>query len=261
MSAKIDERADRIMKALLRAGDISVGELVDRIGTSAPSIRRDLARLEKRGLVRRTHGGVTLVESLLYEPFRHDTSFQARELRFAEQKRSIGLAAAEMVQEKEVIGLTAGTTTTQIGRSLRHRRGVSVVTNAVNIGMELCNQPAIKTMLTGGTLAWAWTFALAGQAALNYLNGVYLDRAFISVTGFDLERGLTTLEPEEATVAQTMIRQARKVIVVADSSKLGQISPALICPVTAIHTLVTDAGIPAEICQALLARGIEVVQA
>ena len=261
MSAKIDERADRIMKALLRAGDISVGELVDRIGTSAPSIRRDLARLEKRGLVRRTHGGVTLVESLLYEPFRHDTSFQAREFRFAEQKRSIGLAAAEMVQEKEMIGLTAGTTTTQIGRSLRHRRGISVVTNAVNIGMELCNQPAIKTMLTGGTLAWAWTFALAGQAALNYLNGVYLDRAFISVTGFDLERGLTTLEPEEATVAQTMIRQSRKVIVVADSSKMGHISPALICPVTAIHTLVTDAGIPADIRKALIAQGIEVVQA
>ena len=158
MSTKTDLRADRIMKALLRAGDISVQELVEQVGTSAPSIRRDLARLESKGLVLRTHGGATLVESLLYEPFRHDTSFQARELRSADAKRRIGLVASELIGETETIGLTAGTTTTQIGRSLRHRKGISVITNALNIGMELCNQPSIKTMITGGTLAWAWTF-------------------------------------------------------------------------------------------------------
>lgn len=261
MSTKIEKRADRIMKALLRAESLSVQALVDHIGTSAPSIRRDLARLEKRGLVLRTHGGATLVEPLLYEPFRHDTSFQAREGRNAGQKRSIGLAAADLIREKEVIGLTAGTTTTQIGRALRHRRGITVVTNAVNIGMELCNQSAIRTMLTGGTLAWAWTFALAGQAALGFLNTIYLDRAFISATGVDLERGVTTLETEEAAVANTMLRQSREVIVVADSSKFGQVSPALICPLSSIHTLVTDDRIPARVYKALTARRIQVIRA
>jgi len=261
MSTKTDIRSDRIMKALLRSGDISVQELVEQVGTSAPSIRRDLARLEKRGLVLRTHGGVTLVEPLLYEPFRHDTSFQARELRSADAKRRIGLAAAELVGEHETVGLTAGTTTTQIGRSLRHRRGISVITNAVNIGMELSNQPAIKTMLTGGTLAWAWTFALAGQPALNFLRDVYLDKAFIGVTGLDLERGITTLEPEEATVSQAMIRNAKKVIVVADSKKIGHVSPALVCPVSAVHMLVTDEHLPQEVHTKLLDMGIEVVLA
>ncbi len=261
MSQKIDVRADRIMKALLRAGDISVQELVDQVGTSAPSIRRDLARLEKRGLILRTHGGAALVEPLLYEPFRHDTSFQARELRSAEQKRRIGLAAGELIFEKETIGLTAGTTTTHIGRSLRHRRGISVVTNALNIGMELCNQPAIKTTLTGGTLAWAWTFALAGQSALNFLKDVYLDKVFVGVTGFDVERGVTTLEPEEATVSLAMIRQARQVIVVADSSKIGKVSPALICPTSSVHILVTDTGIPEETYRALTDKGIQVIRA
>jgi DeoR family transcriptional regulator, aga operon transcriptional repressor len=261
MSNKIDVRADRIMRALLRAGDISVQQLVDETGTSAPSIRRDLARLEKRGLVLRTHGGATLVEPLLYEPFRHDTSFQARELRFADEKRRIGLAASELILEQETIGLTAGTTTTQIGRSLRHRRGISVMTNALNIGMELSNQPAIKTTLTGGMLAWAWTFALAGQPALNCLKDVYLDKAFIGVTGFDLERGATTLEPEEATVSQTMIRQARQVIVVADSSKIGHVSPALICPISTVNVLVTDTGISRAVYKALTAKGITVIRA
>jgi DeoR family transcriptional regulator of aga operon len=261
MSTKTDERSDRIMRALLRAGDISVQELVEQVGTSAPSIRRDLGRLEKRGLVLRTHGGVTLVEPLLYEPFRHDTSFQAREKRSAEAKRRIGLTAAELVGEHETVGLTAGTTTTQVGRSLRHRRGISVVTNAVNIGMELCNQPAIKTMLTGGTMAWAWTFALAGQSALNFLREVYLDKAFIGVTGFDLERGITTLESEEAAVSQAMIRNARQVIVVADSKKFGKVSPALICPVSCMHTLVTDKDIPADLHAELTKRGIHVIVA
>jgi DeoR family transcriptional regulator of aga operon len=130
MSTKTDLRADRIMRALLQAGDISVQELAEQVGTSAPSIRRDLARLESKGLVLRTHGGATLVEPLLYEPFRHDTSFQARELRSADAKRRIGLVASELVGENETIGLTAGTTTTQIGRSLRHRKGISVITNA-----------------------------------------------------------------------------------------------------------------------------------
>jgi DeoR family transcriptional regulator of aga operon len=261
MSTKTDIRSDRIMKALLRAGDISVQELVEQVGTSAPSIRRDLARLERRGLVLRTHGGVTLVEPLLYEPFRHDTSFQARELRSADSKRRIGLAAAELVGEHETVGLTAGTTTTQVGRSLRHRRGISVITNAVNIGMELSNQPAIRTMLTGGTLAWAWTFALAGQPALNFLRDVFLDKVFIGVTGFDLERGITTLEPEEATVSQAMIRNATKVIVVADSTKIGNVSRALICPVSAVHVLVTDERISTEVQRKLMDLGIEVVVA
>lgn len=260
-SNKINERGDRIMKALLRAGTISVPELVEQVETSAPSIRRDLARLEKRGLIRRTHGGATLVEPLLYEPFRHDTSFQARELRSADEKRRIGLAAAELVLEKEIIGLNAGTTTTQIGRSLRHRRDISVVTNAVNIGMELCNQPEIRTLVTGGTLAWAWTFALAGHTTLDFLRETNLDKAFISASGFDLDRGVTTLEPEEAIVALTMLRQARQAILVADSSKLGHISAALICPMSAIHTLVTDTGLPDWTYEALTAKGIRVIRA
>ena len=261
MSVKTDVREDRIMKALLRVGDISVPELVEQVGSSAPSIRRDLARLEKRGLILRTHGGATLVEPLLYEPFRHDTSFQARELRSADEKRRIGLAASELIGEHEMIGLMAGTTTTQLGRALRHRRGISVVTNAINIGMELCNQPAIKTILTGGTLAWAWTFALAGQAAINLLRDTFLDKAFISVTGFDLERGITTLESEDAAVALAMLRNSKRVIVLADSNKIRKVSPALICKLSEIHVLVTDTNLPEDVHRELVVRGIEVILA
>ena len=101
------------MRLLLQRGSATIEELLGTAETSAPSIRRDLNRLERRGLVRRTHGGATLVEPLLYEPFRYDTSFQAREQRAAEEKRRIALAAADLIKENETIGLTAGTTTTR----------------------------------------------------------------------------------------------------------------------------------------------------
>ncbi len=254
----LNSRAERIMKFLLRTGTASMDEILAEAGSSAPSIRRDLAHLESRGLIRRTHGGATLVEPLLYEPFRYDRSFQAREERYAAEKRRIGLAAAELIQPHETIGLTAGTTTTHIGRSLRHREHVQVVTNAINIGMELCNQPGIRTFLTGGAVPWAWSFSLTGNAALNFLNDVYMDKVFLSVTGIDAERGATTLESDEALVFRKMLRQAKQVIVAADSSKLGQVSPAFICPVAEIHVLITDTGASDEAVEPYRRLGIEV---
>jgi DeoR family transcriptional regulator of aga operon len=200
------------------------------------------------------------VEPLLYEPFRYDSSFLAREQRYAEQKRRIGLAAAELVQANESIGLTAGTTTTHVGRSLRHRDKIQVVTNAINIGMELCNQPGIRTYLTGGVVPWAWSFSLTGNAALGFLDDVYMDKVFLSVTGLDAERGATTLETDEALVFRKMIKQAKQVIVTADSSKLGKVSPAFICPLNEIQTLITDTDASSESLAPFERQGVRILR-
>jgi DeoR family transcriptional regulator of aga operon len=260
MSETISRRAEKIVKHLLSAGSASIEELLAVAGSSAPSIRRDLARLESRGLIRRTHGGAELVEPLLYEPFRFDSSFLAREQRHAAEKRRIGLAAAELVLQGETIGLTAGTTTTHIGRSLRHRSKIQVVTNALNIGMELCNQPGIRTFLTGGVVPWAWSFSLTGSAALNFLDDVYMDKVFISVTGLDAERGATSLEPDEALVYRKMLKQAKQVIVVADSSKLGKVSPAFLCACSEINILLTDTGATPEMLAPYASKGVQILR-
>src|SRR6202050_152658 len=231
MTDSINRRSELIIKFLLRTGSASIEEILAVAGSSAPSIRRDLARLENRGLIRRTHGGATLVEPLLYEPFRYDSSFLAREQRFAEEKRRIGLAAAELVEANDTVGLTAGTTTTHVGRSLRHREKIKVIPNAINIGMGLCNQPGIRTYMTGGVIPWAWSFSPTGNAALTFLDDVYMDKVFLSVTGLEAERGATSLEADEAMVFRKMLKQSKQVIVVADSSKIGKVSPALICPI------------------------------
>jgi DeoR family transcriptional regulator of aga operon len=260
MSESINRRSEQIVKFLLNTGTATIEELLAVTGSSAPSIRRDLARLENRGLIRRTHGGAALVEPLLYEPFRYDSSFLARELRFAVEKRHIGLAAAELVQTGQTVGLTAGTTTTHVGRSLRHRDKIQVITNAINIGMELCNQPGIRTYLTGGVVPWAWSFSLTGNAALTFLDNIYMDKVFLSVTGLDAERGATTLETDEALVYRKMIKQSKQVIVTADSSKLGKVNPAFICPTNEIHILITDTGATAEAVAPFERQGIKVIR-
>jgi len=260
MSSRQKHRTDRILKLLLSKGTVTVEELMNSLGASAPSIRRDLTRLEGRGLIRRTHGGAALVQELLYEPFRYDTAFQTREHRLVKEKRHIGIAAAELVCENETIGLTAGTTTTWVARSLRHRTNLTVVTNAVNIGMELCNMPGLKTHLTGGYVHWPWSFSLVGAAAISFLGNIFLDKLFLSVSGIHSDRGTTTNESDEALTFRAMVKQAKQVIVVADSSKLGVITPSLICPIEDVHVLVTDEGASEGAVAGFVRRGIKVIR-
>src|SRR6266568_6745969 len=255
---KARNRADQILRELRQEGSLSLDVLIARLGSSAASVRRDLAKLDAKGLVRRTHGGVTLVEPLLYEPFRYDSLFQNREQHRAAEKRRIGLAAAELIQENETVGFTAGTTTTHVARSLRNRHNIRVITNAVNIAMELSNCEGLRTFVTGGFVQWAGSFSLVGHTAINFLNDVYMDKVFVSVCGIDVARGITVIESEEALTFRAMIRQAKQTIVVADSSKLGMVTPALVCPLSDIHTLITDTRASNKTVALFTERGIEV---
>lgn len=259
MLTKTDQREKRILQVLLSHGNSSVDDLAELLGASAASVRRDLTRLEQHNLVRRTHGGAKLAGELQYAPFRFDSTFQEREGRFAEEKRRIGLAAAELIQEHDTVGFTAGTTTAQVARCIRHRSGIQIITNAVNIGMELNTQAALTVTLTGGIMRWAGAFSLTGSMAMESLRTVFLDKAFIGACGMDVLRGATTIEAEEAAVFRAMARQAKQVIVVADSSKIAMVSPALICPVTDIDILVTDSGINSEALAGFRASGIDVL--
>ena len=256
-----DKRVDEILRALRHKGTISLEELVKALHTSPASVRRDLAKLEMKGLVRRIPGGATLIEPLLYEPFRYDSLFQNREQHRVAEKRRIGMAASELIQENETIGFTAGTTTTHVARGLRHRRNIRVITNAVNIAMELSNCEGLRTFVTGGFVEWAGSFSLVGHAAIASLRDIYMDKVFVSVCGIDVVRGLTVIESEEALTFRAMIRQAKQTIVVADSSKLGAVTPALICSISSIHTLITDTRASEEAVAILRERGIEVLRA
>jgi DeoR family transcriptional regulator of aga operon len=259
MSSKTDKRAKEILRLLLSHGKTSVEELTELFATSSASVRRDLIRLEERGLVHRTHGGAMLAGQAVYEPFRFDASFNVREERFAQEKQRIAVAAAEMVQDNETIGFTAGTTTTQVARALRLRSGIHIITNAVNIGMELSSSNGLDTTITGGCMRWPGAFSLIGPTAVESLNVVVMDKVFVGVCGVDPLRGATTIEPDEAAVFRVMIRRAKLVVVVADSSKVGMTSPAVICPIEDIDVLITDDGISAPALKAFKQSGVQVI--
>jgi len=261
MSIKTDKRAKEIVRLLLRNGKTSIDDLTAALRASPASIRRDLTRLEEEGLVHRTHGGAMLANTgqAVYEPFRFDASFQVREDRFAAEKQRIARAAASLVQEDETIGIAAGTTTTLVARQLLQRKGLRIITNAVNIGMELSSSSRLQTTLTGGNMRWAGAFSLVGPAAIESLSVVVMDRLFVGVTGMDAIHGATTIEAEEAAVFRAMARHARKVVVVSDSSKMGQVSPAVICPIGEIDLLITDDGISEDARRALESSGVRIM--
>jgi DeoR family transcriptional regulator of aga operon len=254
------DRTEEILNELLRTGEVSVSDLVRQLNVSPATIRRALRSLERKGLLRRTHGGAVPLEPPLYEPFRNVSSFQEQEKQRVIEKRQIGLAAAALVADGETIALGAGTTTTQVARSIRHRKGITIVTNAINIAMELSHRDDLKVMVTGGWVSGSW-FALVGPGAIHSAGELFVDKAFIGVDGIHAERGLTTNYADQATIHRALIKQARRTIVVADHRKLGVVGTALICPTTDIHTLITDQAATAEALAAFSTAGLEVQRA
>ena len=261
MSLKAENRAKRILRILLQQGNTSVDDLVKLLDSSPASVRRDLSRMETNGLVRRTHGGASLAGDTLYEPFRFDAAFQIRENRFADEKLKIALAAADLIQDNDTIGLTAGTTTTQVARKLRHLKNLHIVTNALNIGMELSNQADLRVTMTGGYIRWPGAFSMVGPAALDSLEHIFVDKVFLGACGIDPVHGVTTIEAEEALLFRVLVAHSKQVVVLADSSKMGMVSPALTCKISEVDTIVTDDGIAPDIVEAFGKSGIRVVVA
>ncbi len=254
------QRSQQIVQELLRHGEVSVDSLAKHFGVSAATIRRDLSELERQGLLRRIHGGAGPVAPMLYEPFRHLSSFQEQEEKCAAEKRQIGLTAASLISDGETIAIGAGTTTTQLARCIRHRKGITILTNAINIAMELSHLPEIKVSMTGGSLSGDW-FALVGDVAQRNVGEIFFDKAFIGVDGAHSEQGMTTNYPDQAAIHRAMMHQARQRIIVADHRKIGTIGRSLIWPTNDIHKLIVDKSTPDDAIAPFTAKDIIVLRA
>lgn len=250
-------RIDAIVRTLQQSGTVSIDELCQKFGASVATVRRDLQQLESQGMLRRTHGGAVPIEPLFYEPFRKDASFVDLMNRYAEEKRRIAQAAAELVVQGNRISLTAGTTTTEIIRCLRYKGGIEVVTNTVNVAMELAKQKDIDVFVTGGHLRGDW-FSLVGPSAIESLRRTFVDITFLGANGIDVASGLTCHNPDEAEVNKTMVAQAKMKIAVVDHSKLGLTAAWSICPVTELDLLITDRGATEEQLEPFKKAGISI---
>jgi DeoR family transcriptional regulator of aga operon len=212
------------------------------LGVSLASVRRDLHLLEQQRLLTRTHGGAVALNMVYELPLRY------RGGRHKEEKRRIALAAAERVTEAvNSVGLTGGTTTTGVARALMERTGLTIITNALNIASELALRPNLRLIVTGG---WARSesYELVGPMADACFQGLNLDLAIVGVDGISSQGGITTYDMVEAHTNRAMIDRARKVIVVADGSKVGRTAFAHIGPLALLSELITDSSAnPAEL--------------
>lgn len=254
----MNSRTESILTEVRRNGDIAVPELAVRTGASEVTVRRALTRLEEQGLVVRTHGRAQTPGPVFYEALR-DSSFHEQASHMSAEKRRIGLAAASLIAANDVVAFGPGTTTTATACSIPPDLPVRVITNAVNIAMELYRLPLARVYLTGGDLRHGW-FSLVGQAAADAMRDTIPDKAIIGVTGIHAEQGLTDDHREEAAITRIMMTQARQRIVVADHSKFGQAGHTRVWPLEKTDIIVTDSGATRRQIAPYEAKGVRIIR-
>lgn len=252
-------RLNAILTALQKSGTVSVEALGKELQVSHVTVRRDLDTLETKGLLRRTHGGAVSIEPLFYEPFRNDRSFQAQVEKFAEEKRRIGRAAAELIKKGNIIALTPGTTTTEVVRGLPLNQDITVVTSTVNVAMELSKRKDLDVYVTGGHLHGDW-FSLVGPTAAQSLSRIMIHVLFIGADGIDAKAGVSCYDPEEAQLNSMMVKHAQKKIAVVDHSKFGIVAGWRICSTDELDVLVTDSTVSDEMIEPFRQADVQVIR-
>ncbi|WP_441250791.1 DeoR/GlpR family DNA-binding transcription regulator [Kitasatospora sp. McL0602] len=255
------ERWNALLELLAEHGKLEVDEAAEALDVSAATIRRDLDQLARQQMVTRTRGGA-VAHNVSYDlPLRYKTA------RNADAKQRIGAAVAALIAPGEVVGLNGGTTTTEVARALAVRpeaeraepgQMLTIVTNALNIANELTVRPQVKIVLTGG-VARPQSYELIGPLAGLVLAELALDVTVLGVDALDAEHGATAHHEGEASVNRLLAERARRVVVAADSSKLGHRAFAKICGLDRIGTLVTDEAVSPEVAAAFTEAGVQVI--
>lgn len=255
MSAQIRQR--QLVDILKGDPAVRVTELAEQFGVSESTIRRDLNELESIGLVRRVHGGAIAEAAIVNEP-----SFEVRAITHRAEKARVGKAAASLVGDGITVFIDGGTTTPFIVPYLNGRTGLTIVTIGLNVAYELAAHPSIRTIQIGGELhleTWTYTGPLSMQALENC--GLTFDLAFISAAGVSADYGATNQIIDRVPQKQRVIQLSRRVAVVADGSKIGQVALASIIPMSEVDVLVTDASAPQVELDAIGSLGPRIIRA
>ena len=242
MSIKRDtsERRSQISSMVRERGSVQVAALARQFRVSLQTIRKDLHYLTEIGITNRAYGGAISAGSVNTAT---ESPLTTKLASHHGEKESIGRFAASLVKPGDSVVLDSGTTTLEIARHLPDLEGITVVTNDYNILSALIQKAHIRTVFIGGELRRT-NMAFYGAQSLSALNDLLVDKLFLGVDGFDLERGITTHHEAEAMLNRKMTEVAREVIVVTDSSKFGRVCLHRIIGVDEITCLVTDRGAP-----------------
>ena len=253
-------RLNAVLDAITAAGHVDVDALARKLAVSPSTIRRDLNFLAEQQLLSRTHGGAVSASVNYDLPVRYRRSATSTE------KVRIGHAAASLIPDGAVVGLSGGTTTTEVARALagddaagsHETKQVTIVTNAINIASELTVRRRINLIVTGGA-ARLHSFELTGPLAYDALAQFDLDVAVLGVNELDPDWGAKVADADEARINRLMAERASTVIVAADSGKLSGRAFARVCPLADIDYVVTGAGIDPVAAEKIRTAGVQLI--
>jgi len=246
-----NERLEDIAQLISKVKKVTVAELCERFRVSEVTIRKDLDKLQKRGILLRTHGSAVLAEdqNLLQ-------TFSQRAIEHVRNKAGIANRAVRMIKEGYNILIDSGTTTLLLAKYLDDME-VGIVTNSIAILNELMHRRRGDLTMLGGSII-EWNYATVGPQTLHLLEMINVDITFLGVAGFD-NRGYSCQNAVEALVKKKMMERAKTCVVLADSSKFGRMAFTTFGNLSDADVLITDEGIPDEAQKTLTERGVEVI--
>jgi DeoR/GlpR family transcriptional regulator of sugar metabolism len=236
------ERRDAILRALHTGGAVRVADLAAELDVSEMTVRRDLDALDAQSLLRKVHGGAVARHNRGEEPWSSVKAAQQQA-----EKAAIATVAAATVEDGMTIAISAGTTTTELARRLRHRSSITVVTNSLSV-FRVLTEPAAddapQVYLSGGVRTPS--DALVGPIADAAIAAFRVDATYLGVHGFDPDAGLTTPNIAEAQTNRTLIGVGDRLIVLADHTKFGEVGTNVFARLPQVHTLIVDNGLAVE---------------
>jgi DeoR family transcriptional regulator, fructose operon transcriptional repressor len=250
-----EERQQEILRLARANGRVDVVVLAEDLAVTTETIRRDLTLLERAGVVRRVHGGAIPVERLGFEP-----AVAARDAVMTSEKERIAKAAVSELPESGSIIIDAGTTTSRLAEAIPMDRELTVIVNSPPLATVLAARPNLAVIILGGRVRGR-TLATVDDWGVQPLSQIFVDVAFMATNGLSPERGLTTPDPAEARVKRSMIAAARRTIVLADHTKVGNDYMARFASLSDVDMLITDNGLDAELGNELEQAGLRVMRA
>jgi DeoR family glycerol-3-phosphate regulon repressor len=248
----LSERQNQILVLARENGRVDVEKLSSTFKVSAQTIRKDLNELCDKQLLQRIHGGAIVGSGI------ENVSYEARRLLAPASKKAIGQAAAGLIPDNSSLLINIGTTTEQVAHSLSNHRGLLVITNNINAVEIMKNFLGIELIIAGGQVRRS-DGGIVGGAAVDFINQFKVDYAVIGVSAIDEDGSLLDYDYREVRVAQAIIKNARKVILVADTMTLERSAPIRIGHISQIHTIVIDNILPKKLQDICLEKGVEVV--
>ena len=247
------ERRNAILAKLSLEGKVVVSDLAKEFDVTEETIRRDLEKLDKDGLARKTYGGAVKNEN-----FNIDLPFHVRKQTNVESKRQIAAQISEMIHDGDYVMLDSSTTALNVIKNILDRKKITLITNSIEILIELCNKPDWMVVSTGGVLKEGG-LSLVGYQAERMVSGFHVDIAICSCKGLDSEMGVTDSNERDSEIKKAFFKAANKKVLAVDSSKFDRSSFVKVCSIKEVDTIVTDTD-PGEIWREKLKdAGVELI--